>query len=195
MRRDGSRVDAQDNRDRLISGVGRLLAAAGSFNLTELAEEAGVSRSTTYRNFSAPTDAIDAFIDQFLTEFEADVASAATTNSPLEHLVILCRAWGRLVDERSHALVHVRSTEGFLSRVRRRDPIIGRIHRLVRSAVVEAMEREELPNSDPDYAVFLWNLLLDPRELLDLAEHRGQRVTEAAELLTSEFLTLLHNRA
>jgi AcrR family transcriptional regulator len=174
-----------------------------------LADEAEVSRSTTYRNFSSPAAATDAFVDSFLTDFEAEVAALAS-DGPVEHLADICHAWAVLVEQHSQALVHVRSTEGFLSRVRRGDPIIGRIHGLMRSAIVEALAAGELPGSgsdsdsgsdtgsgpgsDPDYAVFLWNLLLDPRELLDLAEHRGETVTSAAEALTADFLSLLGSR-
>lgn len=193
MRSAGSRVDAVENRDRLIEAVGQLLAGVGTFTLTELADHAGVSRATTYRNFSTLDDAIDAFIAQFLSGFEAEVA-AMPTGMPLDRLEGLCRAWARLVDERSRALVHVRSTEGFLSRAARDDPIIGRIHRLVRATVVDAMTAGVLPESDPDYAVFLWNLLLDPRELLDLAEHRSTSVAQAAEQLTKDYLTILRTR-
>ncbi len=182
-----------ENREQLIEAVGQLLARAGTFTLTELAEHAGVSRATTYRNFSDPGAAIDAFIAQFLTEFETEVAALPTVQG-LNRLVGLCQAWARLVEARSPALLHVRSTEGFLSRARRDDPIIGRIHRLVRAVLTEAMVAGALPATDLDYAVFLWNLLLDPRELVDLAEHQGTSVAQAAERLTTDYLVILAGR-
>ena len=192
MRTNGQRADAQDNRRRLIAAVGRLLARQGTLTITEVAAEAGVSRSTTYRNFSTPEAAIEAFIDDFLTDFESAVADIdPSSEDPLERLTTLCVAWGELVDARSHALVHVRSTEGFLSRVRQGDPIIGRIYRIIRTAVDDVMADGGLGNVDPDYAVFLWNLLLDPRELLDLAQHNDQSIPEATAKLTADYLRLL----
>jgi AcrR family transcriptional regulator len=197
MRTSGQRADAQDNRRRLIEATGRLLARRGSLTLTELAAEAGVSRSTTYRNFPTPTTAIESFIDDFLNDFENAVAANATVDQSdrLGRLTDLCTAWGNLVEQRSHALVHVRSTEGFLARVRRGDPIIGRIHRIVRATIDDTISRGGLPAIDPDYAVFLWNLLLDPRELLDLAEHNNQNLRWATQQLTSDYLLVLQATA
>ncbi len=193
MRIDGSRADAVDNRERLIDAVGRLLAEAPTFSLTELADCAGVSRATTYRNFSGSGDAVDAYISRFLTDFENEVAALAQGRD-LDRLVGLCRAWAALVSDRSQALVHVRSTEGFLTRAKRGDPIIGRIHRLVRAELAHAMEAGALPESDLDYAVFLWNLLLDPRELVDLAEHLDTSIARAAERLATDFVTILRSK-
>lgn len=199
MRNTGRRADAQDNRRRLLDAVGRLLAGQGTLTLTELAAEAGVSRATTYRNFATPAAAIDAFVEAFITEFETAVAGPTDSTvdgpdgtDPLQALSHLCAAWGELVDQYSHALIHVRSTEGFLARARADDPIIGRIYRLVRSTVDHAMARGTITGIDPDYAVFLWNLLLDPRELLDLAEHNHQTIPEATAQLTTDYLRLLH---
>ena len=194
VRSDGSRIDARGNRSELIDAVGRLLAGGGAFTLSALADEARVSRATAYRNFSEPAEAIDAYVEAFLVEFEADVASNASSD-PLQRLVDLCGAWGRLVEERSLALIHVRSTEGFLARVRRGDPAIAWIHGLVRAAIVDVIDDRAAadgdPDFDPDYGVFLWNILLDPRDLLDLAEHRNEKVTAAAARLTDEFIGLL----
>jgi len=192
MRTNGERVDAMDNRRRLVETVGRLLARQGTLTLTELATESGVSRSTTYRNFTTPNAAIEAFIDDVLTDFEAAITTPGTANTePAGRLIEVCRAWGDLVEQHGHALVHVRSTEGFLARVRRGDPIIGRIHTLVRTMVEDAISRGAIRDIDPDYAVFLWNLLLDPRELVDLAQHNNQSVTRATEQLTSDYLKIL----
>lgn len=194
MRNNGQRIDAQTNRRRLVDAVGRLLAQQGTFTLTELAAESGVSRSTTYRNFATPTTAIEAYIDEFLTEFETAVTTnLAISIGPLQQLTDLCAAWGALVEERSHALIHVRSTEGFLARARRGDPIIGRIYRIVRTTIESAVDQGELHALDVDYAVFLWNLLLDPRELLDLAEHRNQSITQATHKLATDYLNILHH--
>lgn len=194
MRTDGQRADAQDNRRRLIVAVGTLLTRRGELTLTELAAEADVSRATTYRNFPTTAAAIEAFIDDFLTHFEGAVseqAESAIGDDPLAPITTLCAAWGELVDRRSRALAHVRSTEGFLTRLRRGDPIIGRIHRIVRAAIDDTIAGGALPKLDADYAVFLWNMLLDPRELLDLAEHNGQSVPEATAQLTNDYIRLL----
>lgn len=175
MRTDGSRIDAAENRARLVEGVGLVLERDGAVTLTELARVSGVSRATTYRNFSTADDAVLAYIDGFLASVEAEVDDGDSLRTVTE-------IWGRRVAERSPALVHVRSTEGFLARVRRKEPMIERIDRLVRRAIATDPSLS-LSGPDLDVAVFLWNSLLDPRELLDLAEHLGCTVPEAASMM------------
>lgn len=175
MRTDGSRIDATENRARLVEGVGRLLERDGAVTLTELAHVSGVSRATTYRNFSTADDAVLAYIDDFLASVEAEVEDGDSLRTVTE-------IWARRVAERSPALVHVRSTEGFLARVRRKEPMIERIDHVIRRAIA-AEPGLSLAGSDLDVAVFLWNSLLDPRELLDLAEHVGCTVPEAASMM------------
>lgn len=201
VRSNGSRSDAKNNREQLLWATGQLLGQQGSVTLSELAKLSGVSRSTTYRNFSTSQAAIDAYIDEFLTDFEAVTESNRTTGavSGTDHwraLRLVCHSWGELVALRSEALIHVRSTDGFLSRVRDADPVISRIHGLVRTAIANGWP----PNiagtpSDRqlDYGVFLWNLLTDPRELLDLASHENITVQEATTILTEDLIVLLEH--
>ncbi|MFV1990119.1 MAG: hypothetical protein ACC652_05205, partial [Acidimicrobiales bacterium] len=85
----------------------------------------------------------------------------------------------------------VRSTEGFLARIRAGDSIICRIDALVRAAISLDEHGRTLCEDELDYSVFLWNLLLDPRELLDLAEHSGSTVGEATLRLGAEFSACL----
>ncbi|MDY7106862.1 MAG: hypothetical protein S0880_37285 [Actinomycetota bacterium] len=192
MRTNGRRADARENRRRLIDAVERLLVRDGTVTLGDLAEESGVSRSTTYRNFATADDAVAAFVDDFLDAFET-AATGLVDQHPdgAGRLRALCAAWGDLVAERSPALVHVRSTDGFLARVRSGDPVIGRIHRIVGSTIQDGVEAGDFAEVDVDYAVFLWNLLLDPRELLDLAEHRSISVAAATSILTDELVGIL----
>jgi AcrR family transcriptional regulator len=184
MRTDGQRADARDNRRRLLAATESLLSTRSTFSLTDLASSAGVSRATTYRNFATSAEAVTAFISDFLGEFEEAVSENGQVTASVEEL---CVAWGSLVEHRGAALVHVRSTEGFLARVRRDDPVIGRIYRLVRGALEQDVAGSRLASRDLDYAVFLWNLLLDPRELMDLAEHNDLSVAAATLRLTLEF--------
>ncbi|MFV1991603.1 MAG: TetR/AcrR family transcriptional regulator [Acidimicrobiales bacterium] len=188
MRVDGQRSDAQTNRRRLIDATEALLATQGSFTLTDLATEAGVSRATTYRNFASPNDAVTAFISEFLSEFEDAISDEGSVVANIEEV---CLAWGDLVERRSSALVKVRSTEGFLARTRSGDSIICRIDALVRAAILLDDHGSTLSQSDLDYAVFLWNLLLDPRELLDLGEHCEANVRAATLRMSAEFMACL----
>jgi AcrR family transcriptional regulator len=179
---DERRADARENTRALLEAVARLLRTGAPFTLTQLAAEAQVSRATTYRNFSSPDAAVQAYIHEFLDSFEERCAAEPATQGPAA-LAAVSRVWTELIAERSHALAHARSAEGFLARVRADDPIIGRVYRVVRPAVDRDIATGALKANDPDLVVFLWNLMLDPRELIDLAEHRGAPIAQVGEEL------------
>lgn len=188
MRTDGSRPDAVRNRQRLIDTVGELLIAGEDITLASVSEASGVSKATTYRNFESASDAIEAYISEFLSDFEDAVSTEGNVTASLDEVT---QAWGELVAMRSTALVHVRSTEGFLARVHRGEPIICRVDRVVRSALKNESGFDNATDADLDYGVFLWNLLLDPREMLDLAEAFDLSVQAATDKLSATYRAAL----
>ncbi|MEL6894457.1 MAG: hypothetical protein AAFP84_22905, partial [Actinomycetota bacterium] len=96
-----------------------------------------------------------------------------------------------LIRRAGTALVHVRSTSGFLARAAQGDSIVTPIYDVM-VATFEACRRDgRLTRADTATAVFHWNLLLDPRDVLDLAEHRGVDVVIAAAALTDDLAHLL----
>lgn len=56
---------------------------------------------------------------------------------------------------------------------------------------MQSLDTHNPEHADANHGVFLWNLLLDPRELLDLATHRGESVATAGAILTADLLKLL----
>ncbi len=186
------RGDAVQNRRRLVAAVGSMLARGEVVTLATLADEAGVSRATCYRNFSEPSEAVDAYVDDFISGFEQAAVDAAGVPRSIESI---SASWGALVGLRSSALVHVRSAEGFLARVRRGEPIISRIHQVLCRSLAADERYAHLGPSQLDDAAFLWNLLLDPREILDLAADRDLPVDEATRWLTERFLLCLSDLA
>lgn len=188
MRSDGSRPDAVRNRQRLIDCVGELLASGEPVTLSAVSEKSGVSRATTYRNFESAADAIDTYIGEFLGEFEDAVSTEGAVTASLDEATA---AWGDLVAIRSIALTHVRSTEGFLARVHRGEPLISRIDRVIRTALAHEPGFETASDAQLDYGVFLWNLLLDPREMLDLAQATGVSIARATEQLSKTYRAAL----
>lgn len=169
------RADARENREALLAAVERLLREGRPFTLTALSDEAGVSRATTYRNFSSPDDAVEAYIHAFLDSWDERWRADARVGGANEFDAV-SEAWIELIAERSHALARTRSSEGFLKRAHGDDPIIGRVYAAVRPAVDKALAAGLLGTAEPDIVVMLWNLLLDPRELIDLAAFRGTSI-------------------
>ncbi len=191
-RAERARADAVHNRRRLVDAVGTLLARGEVVSLSALADEAGLSRSTCYRNFSEPSEAIEAYVDDFISDFERAATHEGGAPRSIEDVT---RTWGELVGGRSHALVHVRSAEGFLARVRRGEPIISRIHRILHDSIGADGRFGPLTPTELDDAAFLWNLLLDPREILDLAADRTASVDDATRWLGAHFMVSLAHLA
>lgn len=161
----GLRIDMQRNRMLLVDAAGRLFGAGRSATMAEIAAEAGISTATAYRHFASVDDVLAAYrfeVGQELLEF-----SRAAEAEGLELLNAVCHKWVRLVVQHGASMVHTRSAEGYLARVR-----AGAYYLAVQA---EALERplEEASRAlgiqhPGDEALFLWNGFFDPREIYDL---------------------------
>lgn len=161
----GLRIDMQRNRMLLVDAAGQLFGAGRSATMSEIAAEAGISTATAYRHFASVDDVLAAYrfeVGQELLEF-----SRAAEDEGLELLNAVCHKWVRLVVQHGASMVHTRSAEGYLARVR-----AGAYYLTVQA---EALERplEEAARAlgiqhPGDEALFLWNGFFDPREIYDL---------------------------
>ncbi|SEI97043.1 transcriptional regulator, TetR family [Arthrobacter sp. yr096] len=161
----GLRIDMQRNRKLLVDAAGRLFGAGHSATMSEIAAEAGISTATAYRHFASVDDVLAAYrfeVGRELLEF-----SRAAEAEGLELLKAVCHKWVRLVVQHGASMVHTRSAEGYLARVR-----AGAYYLTVQA---EALERplEEASRAleiqhPGDEALFLWNGFFDPREIYDL---------------------------
>ncbi len=177
------RADARRNRSRLLSAAGDLLAAGGAFTLADAAGLAGVSTATAYRHFHSADDLVDAFTAGFWDDVD-DRASRGKAGEG--ELAGFSRLWVDAVLDWGDALVHLRSSRGFLERRSRDDP---RVQRLV--AVAEPRLRAEcraLTGRSPSahelsYVLAVWNVLADPREILDQHRTLGWSAARIADTL------------
>ncbi|MDI2034170.1 TetR/AcrR family transcriptional regulator [Paenarthrobacter nitroguajacolicus] len=161
----GLRMDMQRNRMALVDAAGRLFGAGRSATMTEIAAEAGISSATAYRHFASVEDVLAAYrfeVGQELLEF-----SRIQCSEGMELLTAVCTKWVELVVQHGESMVHTRSAEGYLARVR-----AGAYYLTVQA---EALERplEEASRAlgiqhPGDEALFLWNSFFDPREIYDL---------------------------
>nr|WP_255426731.1 TetR family transcriptional regulator [Pseudonocardia sp. C8] len=152
--------------------------------MTEVAERAEVAAATAYRHFGS--------VDEILAVYRFDVGLRLLTHSRrsdhhgLRLLEDVCAEWVRLVVEHGRAMVHTRSDEGYLARLR-----AGARHISVQA---EAMERPiaeaaaELGIPEPgEEGLFLWNILFDPREIFDLLDTVGMSQAETTRRLVAAF--------
>ncbi|MFJ6453861.1 TetR/AcrR family transcriptional regulator [Paenarthrobacter sp. NPDC091669] len=161
----GLRIDMQRNRMLLVDAAGRLFGAGLSATMSEIAAESGISTATAYRHFASVDDVLAAYrfeVGRELLEF-----SRAAEAEGLELLNAVCHKWVQLVVQHGASMVHTRSAEGYLARVR-----AGAYYLTVQA---EALQRplEEASRAlgiehPGDEALFLWNGFFDPREIYDL---------------------------
>lgn len=161
------RRDSVANRQRLVDATGQLLARGERpRNLQQVAAEAGLSAATAYRHFESLEAAMQAYAHSTIVSMQQFAAAQETTGSEL--LRILSSEWVRLIRERGPAMVHLRSPEGFLRRRRSGDRLITDTCTYLEPAVRAILAELDLPPDTLEYGLFLWNVMFDPREILDL---------------------------
>src|SRR2546423_4463610 len=166
----GKRVDSRATRRKLLVALRRLLDHGhADVTLQTVAEEAGVSTATAYRYFGSAQEAVVAYILEFPDEVAAVFAERENGEQGIERLALWCSTWIELVDEGwGTSLVYLRSPEGFLARRAEGDPVIDAVCRHVEPLMSDALDALELSTDTLDVALFLWNAVYDPREILDL---------------------------
>lgn len=179
------RSDTERNRRRLIKAAAFLVARKGSsVRMADVAERAEVSPATAYRHFGS--------VDEILAQFRFDVGERLLTFSRkseehgLAKLEAVCRHWVGLVVKHGGAMVHTRSEQGYLERLRASTQYLTVQGDALLPPIAEAAE--ELGIDDPaDEALFLWNIMFDPREIFDLLNTVGLSEDQASRRLFAAF--------
>ncbi|MFF2840617.1 TetR/AcrR family transcriptional regulator [Paenarthrobacter sp. NPDC057981] len=184
----GLRVDMQRNRTLLVDAAGRLFGAGRSATMTQIAAEAGISPATAYRHFASVDDVLAAYrfeVGRELLEF-----SRAQHSEGLQLLESVCAKWVELVVRHGESMIHTRSAEGYLARVK-----AGAYYLTVQAdALARPLEEaaRELGIEHPgDEALFLWNGFFDPREINDLIHSLQLTAQEASARLVRTFTAAL----
>jgi AcrR family transcriptional regulator len=166
----GKRVDSRATRRRLLAALRRLLDhGQADVTLQTVAEEAGVSTATAYRYFGSTHEAVGAYVLEFPEEVAAAFAEQDRGKHGVAGLAAWCSTWIRLIDQGwGPSLVHLRSPEGFLARLAAGEPVITAVCAHVEPLMREVLEELGISEDSLDVALFLWNAIYDPREILDL---------------------------
>lgn len=177
------RSDTQRNRRQLIKAAGELYSARrGPISMSDVAKQAEISFATAYRQFASVDDILAEYrfgVGEKLREF-----SLNQQTSGLELLAAVSRKWVDLVVRHGGAMLYTRSGEGYLARLRQ-----GAFYLTVQAEALERPLREACEDLgiEPlgDEALFLWNILFDPREILDLIHTVGLQNDAAAARLVA----------
>ncbi|WP_218019784.1 TetR/AcrR family transcriptional regulator [Rhodococcoides yunnanense] len=175
------RSDTERNRRNLIAAAVRLSEhAEGSVNMTDVAKAAEVSPATAYRQFGS--------VEEILAEYRFEVGcrmrdyGRTLEETGLERLKLLCQCWVDLVVEHGEAMVSSRSRRGYLDRLRQQTYYLTVQAEALEGALSDAAAELGIPDVG-DEALFLWNLLFDPREIFDLIETVGLSAEHTARQL------------
>lgn len=184
----GLRLDTQRNRSLLVSAAGRLYGVGGTATMTELAAEAGISTATAYRHFASVDEVLAAYRYEVGRELMAFSMTQETRG--VELLRSVSRRWVQLVVLHGRSMIHTRSAEGYLARIRD-----GAYYLTIQAEALhrplEEASRDLATGPLGNEALFLWNIFFDPREIFDLINSVGLTADEASDRLTSTFIGAL----
>lgn len=170
------RSDTRRNINRLIWSVGEVVREdPTSLSMNTVAARAEVAPATAYRYFKS----VDVLVEAFTVDVVRSLAdhTATRTEGGRSLYVAVLRDWYALVLEHGAALVQLRSRKGFLERLRQGDELIKEVDRAWAKPLQELMRAGGVGLEHYEMALFMSNLLTDPRELLDL--HKSEQVDEA----------------
>ncbi|GAA4181692.1 TetR/AcrR family transcriptional regulator [Gryllotalpicola koreensis] len=189
------RRDTQATRDRLLDAVGRLVTTQGpTFGLPDLARESGISTATVYRHFGTIHDAFDQFLLRLGHELAGQL-NATRGGDGIARFRAACVTWVDVVEEWGIAATRIRSTEGYLTRVRRGEALTTALHEALSGILVRLIADQRIPPVDLDYAILLWTTLFDERVLIDLRLAKGWSNEHIATQLGSAVLAAITGSA
>ncbi len=157
-----------------------------------VAERAGLSVATAYRYFPSLDTLINAYLLSTLVELRNYSHDCPKTGLALFEDVVAERF--RLAHRYGAATVQARSRQGFLARLREQDEVITAVRDIWERPIRCVMRHFDIPDEHFDHALFLHNILFDPREILDLiCDGRSDRA--ARERLTQAYYGALRGWA
>lgn len=184
----GLRADTHRNRMLLVGAAGRLFSAGSPATMAEVAGEAGISVATAYRHFSSVEEALAAYrfeVGRELLDF-----SVAQEAGGVDLLARVSAQWVQLVVRHGGSMIHTRSAEGYLARIREGAYYLTVQAEALRRPLAEAAQDLGVA-ADGEGALFLWNVFFDPREIFDLIYSLGLTPEQASERLVRTFTAAL----
>ncbi|MCX5535565.1 TetR/AcrR family transcriptional regulator [Streptomyces sp. NBC_00006] len=163
----GPRQDAVRNRNKLLDAVGAILESEpASVSMPLVARQADLSTATAYRYFSTLEELISAYVYSTIVELRNFSHDCPKTGTALFEAVAAERV--RLVRRHGAATVQVRSRQGFLARLQAQDHVITAVRDIWERPIRAAMRQLGVTDEHFDHALFLYNIMFDPRDILDL---------------------------
>lgn len=168
----------------LVDAAGRLLRRGRvDFSVPELASEAGVGVATAYRHFGTPSEALRAYSERAVAQLVDALSGIDPDLAPVERFRWHCTQWVAQARQWGPAVRHIRSHEGYIERLAKDDPPIGKLHTILDTALRDLLRSGRMAAGDPVFAVLIWVTIFDERVIYDLAEHHHWSTDRIAEQL------------
>jgi AcrR family transcriptional regulator len=180
------RSDAVRNRRRLLEATGELLRTTSPWEVTMpvIADRAGLSPATAYRYFSSVDSLMNAYLCEVIIQLRDYSDDCPKTGPALFHDVLA--EWGRLVNIYGPAMAQMRSRRGFLERLQAQDTLITTVREAWDRPIRALLRGLKVGGEHFEHALFLYNMMFDPREILDL-QASGMPLAEALDRLSAAY--------
>ncbi|MDX3367853.1 TetR family transcriptional regulator [Streptomyces sp. ME02-6987-2C] len=180
------RSDSLRNRRRLLQAVGELAREApDQLTMQAVAARAEIGPATAYRYYSSMDDVLAAYVLSVVEELRDFSVTSAAQGRPLFDAVV--DKWVDLLAEHGAALVQLRSRRGYLERLHDGNEIIVAQREAWSRPVRGLLQDIGLPDEMFEYALFLNNMIFDPREIHDLLRETSLSRREVITRLTEAY--------
>lgn len=170
------RSDTRRSIKRILEAAGEeMLSNPAQVTLQSIAARAGIGKATVYRHFSSLDDLWAAYMVNSMSDL-ADFSTDSELSGPELFRTVMTQ-WVELVLMNGRVMVQLRSRAGYLERLDRGDPVIATSLRIWERPIAELLADSGQTLELLRYALFLCNVLADPREISDL--HSVEKLTAA----------------
>jgi AcrR family transcriptional regulator len=184
------RSDTRRNRRRLLEAVGQIAREApDQLTMKDVANRAEIGPATAYRYYSTMDDVLAAYVLGVVEELADFSASCTAAGRPLFDAVV--DRWVDLLAEHGPVMVQLRSRRGFLERLHDGNERIVAVREAWGRPVEGLLADLGLPAQMLEHALFLNNMMYDPREIHDLLKETGMSRREVTARLTEAYLGAL----
>jgi AcrR family transcriptional regulator len=188
------RSDTRRNRRRLLEAVGELAREApDELTMQAVASRAEIGPATAYRYYSSMEEVLAAYVLSVVQDLGEFSATSTAQGRPLFDAVV--DKWVDLLAEHGPALVQLRSRLGFLERLHNGNEIIAATRDAWSGPVRGLLDDIGLPAEMLEYALFLNNMIFDPREVQDLLQETRMSRREVVTRLTEAYCGALRGWA
>lgn len=181
----GKRRDAVRNRQTLLNAVGEVLKTEpDALSIPTVADRAGLSVATAYRYFPSLEDLLTGYMREVVVELRDYSHDCTATGTKLFEDV--AHHWAHQLRLHGPAMAQLRSRRGFLRRLLDNDELTSIVRDAWERPIRAVLRQLNISDNHFNHALFLYNVLFDPREVLDLTD-TGTEESEAISRLVNAY--------